>query len=65
MSTRHYLPPTDQCDIRWIDISKWHKVKTTIGSLEGFPNTVGRVIERRNYILFEDERDFIMFKLAK
>lgn len=33
--------------------------------IDEFPeNTFGRIIERRDYIMFEDARDAVMFKLG-
>lgn len=51
-------------EIKWINTESWHRVKTNVGCIAGFPNTIGRVIERSHFILFEDERDVTMFKLS-
>ena len=49
----------------FINTEGWMRVKSNIGCLPpGFPNQFGRVIERRDYILFEDERDAMVFKLS-
>ena len=49
----------------FVNTEGWLRVKTDIGCLPpGFPNQFGRVIERCEYMLFEDERDAMVFKLS-
>ncbi len=62
---RHYLPPTAEHPIRWIPTATWHRVEvTTMHRRPEIPSdTFGRIINRRDYILFEDKRDATVFRL--
>lgn len=51
--------------IQWVNTKDWHKVDTPARMLGDEVNvTYGRHIGTVSYVLFEDERDAIMFMLS-
>jgi len=64
---KHYLPPVTKHGVRWINTGGWTKVfkltSTDHSSYTNFENVKRRVIERRDYIMFEHPEDAVMFRL--
>jgi hypothetical protein len=59
----HILPGKD--DSQWINTLGWHRVDAPARMLGDKINTAyGRVSGTVDFVLFEDERDAIMYKLT-
>lgn len=51
--------------VDWIATQTWTKVKKKAVYLDGnLDKTFGRIIERRDYLLFEDSRDAVAYRLS-
>jgi len=51
--------------VRWPNTEDWHKVDTPARMLgDEIKTTYGKSVGTVAYVLFEDERDAIMFKLS-
>ena len=66
---RHYLPSMRDGNARWINIKGWHKIiaeyaKHTINNTGIQRGEHGRILVYSDYVLFEDERDAMMFRLG-
>lgn len=62
---KHYLPPTAEHDVWWINTKGWTKVDTPSRRLgDKIKSSYGRTIGSVNHILFEDERDALMHSLS-